>query len=155
MNDYTAIYISYSQFGVFNPNLPNPFNDWRPQHVTQGFAWRPGSVFFKTLEDDITLSVIMKSSTAVAVGKDCIRAILVPFYVPDSGYVEVASITDGIQFPLSGGNYALLCEQGYAETGSAWCRLTFTAQLLTEASIPVADEGITPSYPLIMEAEAA
>ena len=40
--------VSYGQVGVFWAILAKPFNDWSEAHVRQGFAWRPGSVSFKT-----------------------------------------------------------------------------------------------------------
>jgi hypothetical protein len=43
------VFVGYSQLSVFDPSLSEPFNNWTPGHVAQGFAWRPGSASFKTL----------------------------------------------------------------------------------------------------------
>jgi hypothetical protein len=43
------VFVGYSQLSVFDPSLSEPFNNWTPGHVVQGFAWRPGSASFKTL----------------------------------------------------------------------------------------------------------
>ncbi|MBN9391540.1 MAG: hypothetical protein J0I20_26140 [Chloroflexi bacterium] len=50
-------YISYSQLIIFDNELEAPFNDWRPEHVAQGFSWREGSVSFRTLEDNGSMRV--------------------------------------------------------------------------------------------------
>ena len=44
-----SLEISYGQLAVFANSLPQPFNDWTDQHVSQGFAWRPGSVTFRSM----------------------------------------------------------------------------------------------------------
>jgi Competence protein J (ComJ) len=40
------VFVGYSQLSVFDPSLSEPFNNWTPGHVAQGFAWRPGSASF-------------------------------------------------------------------------------------------------------------
>ncbi|MBC8164065.1 MAG: competence protein [Roseiflexaceae bacterium] len=155
MIEAVELNITYLQFGVFDPYLIRPFNNWEPRHVAQGFVWRPGSVSYLTLDDGAVLSVTIKSSPVVQVGRDCIRAIVVPFQVPSSGLIELASITESVQVQLASGNYALLCELGCADDKHHWCRLTFTPQLVYEATVLLADNSLLPTYPLLMEAEAA
>lgn len=42
--------VVYAHVAVFDARSRHPFNDWSDTHVAQGFAWRPGSVSFATLE---------------------------------------------------------------------------------------------------------
>ena len=49
--------ISHAQLAVFDSTLTAPFNDWTDDHVKQGFAWRPGSVSFMTLDTAGTFHV--------------------------------------------------------------------------------------------------
>lgn len=103
--------VSYSQIAIFDSALSQPFNDWTNEHVCQGFAWRKGSVSFRTLLE----SGLHKVEVAVTENEDrlsdsVIRAIEVPFTVPESGDIEVASISDGVHLQLPSGNYALKVE---------------------------------------------
>ena len=51
------VFVSYSQLSVFDPTLSEPVNNWTSGHVAQGFAWRPGSVSFKSLSESGTHNV--------------------------------------------------------------------------------------------------
>jgi hypothetical protein len=44
-----GLQVSCGQLAVFASSLKQPFNDWSDQHVSQGFAWRPGSVSFRSV----------------------------------------------------------------------------------------------------------
>lgn len=103
--------ISYGQFAVFCSSLSNPFNDWTQRHLDQGFAWRPGSVSFRTLSESgvHSLSVEIVDSFG-AIEADVARAIEVPFEVPLDSDIEIASISDGAALSMPAGRYCLRCE---------------------------------------------
>ena len=79
-------------FGIFDHQLvvfdestaPVP-NDWREQHVAQGFTWRPGTVSFATLGDLGNLRVEVRVAEDLDVLPDAVRAIVVPFAVSPPG----------------------------------------------------------------------
>ena len=94
--------ISYSQVAVFDRSLARPFNFWTARHVSQGFAWRSGSVAFRTLaEGGLHRVTVTVTRAAIDMPADAVRIIQVPFEVPSSGNVEVASISDSsaLQIP--------------------------------------------------------
>jgi hypothetical protein len=96
-----ALYVSHSQVAVFDRSLERPFNFWTEGHVTQGFAWRPGSASFATLVDAGLHHVrVMTAPAQVGIPSDAIRVIQVPFDVPPSGNIDVASISDSVALRL-------------------------------------------------------
>ncbi|MEW4455215.1 competence protein ComJ [Bremerella sp. JC817] len=147
------IEISYSQISVFNGRLAEPFNDWSPDHVAQGFSWRPESVAFMTLIDagPVDAEVRIEETSPNPSGA---RAIRVPFECPEDGVIEIASITDGVETSIPPGRYALLFETGMQED-QCWCRLTFTPDPSATPAVLIADGELHPSDPLLMEAEPA
>jgi hypothetical protein len=103
--------VSYSQVAVFDSSLSQPFNFWTDKHVAQGFAWRPGSVSFCTLAEAGPHSVeVLVTSAEVEVSSDAIRVIQVPFEVPATGAIEVASIADSVPLSIPSQMYALRFE---------------------------------------------
>jgi hypothetical protein len=115
VNEMTAasfsLSISYSQVAVFDSALEHPFNLWTERHVQQGFSWRPGSVSFATLEEagqhDIEIDIVPDD---VALSLGAIRIIQTPFEVPQSGSIEIASISESIPLSLASGPYLLRFE---------------------------------------------
>ena len=103
--------VSYSQLVVFTSELRQPYNDWTDQHVAQGFAWRPGSVSFRTVSQvgphSVEIAVVDQTG---AVCPDAIRALEVPFTVPTNGAIEIGSITQTVPLFLPAGLYLLRCE---------------------------------------------
>ncbi|WP_020176714.1 competence protein ComJ [Methyloferula stellata] len=103
--------VSHSQVAVFDSGLQQPFNGWTERHVNQGFAWRPGSVSFATIEEagrhSVSLDVV---SGNVGVSPEAIRVIQTPFEVPQTGAIEIASASDSVPFSLPSGTYALRFE---------------------------------------------
>jgi len=151
-----SLEISYSQVSVFAAGLVNPFNDWTDQHVAQGFSWRPESVSFLTLDDAGTLVVDVERGTAFdTAGSPAPRIIRVPFTVPESGRVEVASISSSASLQIAPGGYELTFEHGRDE-GGMWCKLHFkpTDDGLA-AAILRADDQLHAGDELLMEAEPA
>jgi hypothetical protein len=119
--------VSYSQLSVFWSSLQQPFNDWTQKHVDQGFAWRPGSVSFRTLVEAGWHSVQVDiDDHAGPVSQNAVRVIEVPFEVPVDGNIEIASISNSIPLSLPAGGYSLRCEfRGSDEGDARHVRLTF------------------------------
>ncbi len=149
--------ISYAQIAVFDARLAAPYNDWKDQHVAQGFAWRPGSVSFGTLESggpirvEVILTRVLDEKTSLAE-----RIIAVPFTVPEHEAVEVASIGSGASFDLVPGEYEITFEHGRDPAGNMWANFYFR-----RVSVPVsprvlrADAELTPPSELVMIADSA
>lgn len=116
IEDYMAMIsiqmnVSYSQLAIFCSSLSQPFNDWEQRHVDQGFAWRLGSVSFRTLtEFGIHLIEVNVVDVFDSVSTAAVRVIDVPFEIPVSGDVEIASISDSVPLSLPSGQYCLRCE---------------------------------------------
>lgn len=102
--------ISYSQVAVFDRALERPFNFWTDRHAAQGFAWRPGSVSFRTLEEGLHHVSLMVTTADVDISSGAVRAIQVPFKVPLHGEVEIASIANSVPLQLPARLYALRFE---------------------------------------------
>ena len=149
--------VTYSQLAIFWAALPQPFNDWTDMHVSQGFAWRQGSVSFKTLDEQgvhsVSCALINK---AAPVSKDAIRVIQVPFEVPDDGMLEVASISDSVSIELPNGMYQLRCELILPKNGARPCvNLFFLKTSYPSFSVVKADNDLSVKLPLLISAEPA
>lgn len=150
-----SIDVSYSQVCVFLADQHNPFNNWAEQHVTQGFAWRPGSVSFRTLGDG-SLAVSIMRNRRFHESSAATRAIRVPFSVPTGSTVEVGSMFDSQQIDLAPGEYALTFEHGRDPDGTMWCKLLFEPVAhAVQASVLRADKELRPGEQLLMDAEPA
>jgi hypothetical protein len=146
------VFVSYSQLSVFDPSLSNPFNDWTSRHVSQGFAWRPGSVSFKTLSESGMCDIeVLSDGNEVPVSPQAIRVIEVPFLVPGSGLIEVASISDGRQIEISPGQYQLRFEACL----DSRIRLVFATGKKTRFAVVLVDQGLAPTIPLLETAQPA
>jgi hypothetical protein len=154
---HRPIEVSYGQIAVFQSTLQRPFNDWTDVHVAQGFAWRPGSVSFATLEGGGALDLDVGRAGPTLDTSRAIRIISVPFEVDPSGFVEIASIADGVVIQLPPGAHRLTFEHGLTESGRMWCRMWFEPAVdgLVEASIIRADASLDPGLPLAMDARPA
>jgi hypothetical protein len=148
--------VSYSQLAVFHRGLESPFNEWKDGHVAQGFSWRPGSVSFRTLEWGGTHRVeVVVRETVGSVSSEAVRAIDVPFVVPDDGAVEVASIADSAVVMVPPGLYLLRCELLPSYGGDAGVRLVFASNEEPVFRISLADEEVSDSGGLLTTAEPA
>ncbi len=149
--------ISYAQLAVFDASLAGPFNDWADAHVRQGFSWRPGSVSFRTLESAGGIAVqVFQSRTLVVTASSADRIIAVPFTVPFSGEIEIASIGSGVSLMLPAGEYLLTCEQGAADDSAMWANLYF--ERVPRAAPPRivrADAALDPTAAFVMGAVPA
>src|SRR5260221_2439043 len=140
------LFVSHSQLSIFDPSLQKPFNNWTRAHVNQGFAWRPGSVSFRTLLESGNCDVeLFSDGIEVPVLSSAIRVIEVPFFLTKLGRVEVASVSDGRQFEMASGFYRLRFE---ALSGVA-IRLVFAKGGERQFIILRADPELVPAYPLL------
>ncbi|MDI1447299.1 competence protein ComJ [Polyangium sp. 6x1] len=146
--------ISYSQIVVHWTGLAIPFSDWQQEHVDQGFAWRPGSVSFGTL-DQGTADISIRRADAHGLRPDTIRAIVVPFEVIVGDRVEVASLWDQkAVVDLPPGHYRLIFEHGLLQSGDMWCDFTFVPVAApVTAEILRADPELSPPAEFVMTAE--
>lgn len=150
------ISISYGQICVFIAGMSNPFNDWRESHASQGFAWREGSVSFKTLDQAGVTQVFAEVTQWRAPRVDAVRVIVVPFTVPAEQSIEVASIADSRVLNLQPGNYKLVFEHGQDDTGKMWCHFLF--ERVNTRVLPQvlrADESLKVPSSIVMDAEPA
>lgn len=146
------VFVSYSQLSVFDASLTNPFNRWTSAHVAQGFCWRPGSVSFNTLAESGKCNVeLLEERTEVSLSPSSIRVIEVPFEVPSTGVIEVASISDGQRVRLAPGPHALRFEA----LSELAIRFVFIKGRESRFSILRADSNLAPTYPLLETAEPA
>jgi len=150
-----ALNVLYSQISVFLPNLKEPFNNWTDRHVAQGFAWRPGSASFGTLDEsgpiDIKVSVREHFEGLL---DDSIRAVKLPFRI-EGGEVEIATITESKRLEITEGEYDLVFQIGRDEQQKMWCVFEFVPQASSKAEILRADQALKVNEPLIMTAEPA
>lgn len=149
--------VSYGQLVVFASALRQPFNDWTDQHVAQGFAWRPGSVSFRTLVEAGPHSVEINIVDQVgAVDPDAVRVIEVPFDVPANGAIEVGSISDSVPLSLPSGTFLLRCEfLGSGDVAGERVRLVFARKDVPRFAVVRADEALSMDGELLTTAQAA
>ena len=147
--------VSYSQIGVFKAEMAEPFNNWTDEHVAQGFAWRPGSVSFKTLVEAGPHKIeLVVSDTPQPVSTGVIRAILVPFSVPRKGKIEIASISDGQTLKVPTGTYSLRYE-AFMLGKHPHVRFSLLPKCPVDFIIEVADPELSPPKKLLLTAEPA
>jgi hypothetical protein len=146
--------VAYSQISAFQSGLKDPFNDWTDRHVAQGFAWRPGSVSFRTLDGEGPISVTVTKTTAFEPSPSALRVIQVPIRVAKEGALEIATITDSVEIEMKEGEYVVVFEHGRDDKGVMWCVFHFTAQT-GPAGVLRADPELAPGPELLMEARPA
>jgi hypothetical protein len=147
--------VSYGQFAVFTRELAQPFNDWLDQHVAQGFAWRPGSVSFRTMvEAGLHEAEVEIVNRMGLVASDAVRVIEVPFDIPENGEIEIGGITETVPLTLPTGEYLLRCEFLQTTNSSGRLRLVFAKNepihfsiLLADADLTIGDELLTTAQP--------
>lgn len=149
------LFVSYSQICVFDPDLVNPFNDWRPEHWQQGFSWRPATVSFRTLVESGITIVEVQTSNEFQIAPTAVRAILVPFEVNPEGVIEISSINRGRKIQMPHGKYTLIFEIEIDNKGRNRCRFLFIRAETAKAQILRKDSNLSPIYPLTMESGPA
>ena len=157
MSVVISIHVLYSQIAVFLPSMAQPFNDWEPRHVTQGFAWRLGSVSFRTLvETGLHRIEIERVQHIGEVCENALRVVEVPFEVPEGGEIEIGSITETFPVFIQPGKYRLRCEfMGFDDVLEAVARLTFAVDDSPTFNIVVADSELKYEGDLLTEANPA
>ncbi|UFP95893.1 competence protein ComJ [Gloeobacter morelensis] len=143
------------------------FNEWNDKHIEQGFSWRPGSVSFETLSDIGLLAVEVRVEPTFEIAPSAMRAIQVPFAVPEGESIFVGALIDeeDHRFAVPPGEYALVYQTGLVEAqpppgppelddADTWCRLSFVRQDNTQAEILRIEAGYMPVLPLLMQARA-
>jgi hypothetical protein len=149
--------VSYGQLAVFASSLKQPFNDWTDQHVSQGFAWRPGSVSFRSMVEAGRHSIEIDVANHVgAVHADAVRVVEVPFEIPADGAVEVGSIAETVPLSLPAGSFLLRCEflQPAGAAGER-VRLTFAKKGAPRFAVVRADPELSASGELLTTAQPA
>ena len=149
--------VSYSQVAVFDCSLKQPFNFWTDRHVAQGFAWRPGSASFRTLEETGPhLITVLVTSENARVSANVVRAIQVPFRVPASTCIEVASIADAVRMNLPSQMYTLRFECfNPKENVEPEVKLTLITNDAPKFEILRADHELSPIGDLLLIASPA
>lgn len=152
-----GVEVSYGQLAVFASSLKQPFNDWTDQHFGQGFAWRPGSVSFRSMvEAGLHLVEIDVANEMGTVHADALRAVEVPFEVPADGAVEVGSIPETVLLSLPPGPFLLRCEfLQPAGTGGERVRLTFARSDAPRFAVVRADPELSIIGELLTVAQPA
>ena len=146
----------YSSIDVQDHALIDAFNDWRAEHVRQGFSWRAGSVSFGTL-DTLPMSIGVYRSKALCLREDAARAIRVPFAVNTRSKLCIAVVTEHRGIRVEPGEYALVFEHGMCKSRDRmWCTFTFVPDREVIPAILIADAELSnPPNPLLMEADPA
>jgi hypothetical protein len=108
---HLTLYVSHSQLAICDPSLERPLSFWTDQQVAQGFAWRPGSASFGTLDEDGSHNLhVLLTHSYVDISPLTIRAIEVPFKVPLEENIEIASVADSQRLRIPSLLYALRLE---------------------------------------------
>ncbi|RVP95264.1 competence protein ComJ [Sinorhizobium meliloti] len=147
--------VDYSQVAVFWSGMQHPFNDWEERHVTQGFAWRAGSVSFRTLGNGPHSIDVIVTEHAGSLTPGAIRAIEVPFEVSGNGRIEIASISESVELVLPSGKYLLRSEMLGKVNDVEIIRLLFAKSEVPRFSILLSDGEISPDEPLLTSAQPA
>lgn len=152
-----TVNVSFSQLAVFHSALQQPFNDWTEKHVAQGFAWRPGSVSFRTLVEAGPHSVEIDVAQDVgALSLGVVRAIEVPFEVPVDGAIEIGSISASVPLFVPPGSFLLRCEfSGPAGDAVGRVRLVFANTNAAHFAVVRADALLSAKGGLLTTAEPA
>jgi hypothetical protein len=161
--DTFELFSAYSQLEVNGLDLDDYAGPhWTDRHVEQGFIWIPASVSFGLLHDFGRHVVEVYLDTNLQTQPEAVRAIVVPFSVLPDGQIKLSNCADTHVTSLPEGEYALLFETGYIgdtipddlDQAEFWVRLTFVPQRDTQPTILVADDGLSPTYPLLLGVQA-
>lgn len=157
MSATMALDVSHAQLAVFDSSLKQPFNDWTDRHVGQGFAWRPGSVSFRTLvEAGAHVIEVRVADRMCAMRDDAIRVVEVPFEVPQDGALEIGSIAETSPVSLPAGTFVLRCEflQPPSTEGER-VAMTFARGEAARFAVVRADAELNPGEELLTHADPA
>lgn len=163
---------SYSFISVYEPNLEEPHNYWNDQEILQGFSWRTECVSFRMLNSCRLISIEVCHTTEPKLREDSVRAIQVPFTVTSTEGITIQGVPSEQNtnlISISQGHYALIFETGFKEEYRdnpeyqgrlvallpTWCRFTFVSKESAHAEILRVDSNLSPTYPLLIEANSA
>lgn len=152
-----ALDVSHAQLAVFVSSLKQPFHDWTDRHVGQGFAWRPGSVSFRTLVDAGAHAVEVNVADRMdPMRDDAIRVVEVPFDVHQDGALEIGSIAETLPVSLPAGTFVLRCEflQPPSIEGER-VAMTFARGEAARFAVVRADAELNPGDELLTHADPA
>jgi len=157
MSTSFGVEVSFGQLAVFVQSLRQPFNDWTDRHVSQGFAWRPGSVSFRSVAESGWHQIeIVVADRMGAVHSEAVRVIEVPFQVPEGGAMEIGSISASVPLSLPAGAFLLRCEfLKPADSGGERARLTFARGEALRFAVVRADADLSVSGDLLTTAQPA
>lgn len=156
MSTTLTIDVDYGQLAVFVASLAQPFNDWTDRHVDQGFAWRPGSVSFRTLETAGSHRVEVSCVENLAEpDAEAVRVIDVPFEVPQDGAVEIGSVASTVLVALPPGRFTLRCEFFRADGAGAFANLMFAKGETSHFAVVRADDALAVHSDLLTTAKPA
>lgn len=148
------VLVSWYQI-IVHDDLYSGYNAWTPEHVMQGFAWRPGSVSFGTL-DIVDMEVVVNLEENPVLMLDSQRAIVVPFVVKRDSQIFVVSSLTRVPVPIPSGTYELWFQHGRPEgMRTMWCTLAFKPESKPRAAILRADHELCPPGTLMLDAEPA
>lgn len=161
MAEIFLLFVSYQQVAIFDPGLENPFNDWGPRHVSQGFSWRSESVSFRIPSGETCLVEVLHGDEPSTLNGEPSRQILTPFEVGKDKAIAVGSITEennvsvppGIKYQLT---FELLPGGTRADlTFDCGIRLRFVNDTNPVFEIRKSDEEMDTSSPLDLHAQPA
>lgn len=157
MTTMIGIEVSYGQLAVFLSSLRQPFNDWTDHHVSQGFAWRPGSVSFRTMAEAGRHAIEIDLVDHVgALHPEAVRVIEVPFEIPADGAIEIGSVAETVPLALPAGVFLLRCEfLQPADAAGERVRLTFAKSDTPRFSVVRADPELSVGSELLTTAQPA
>lgn len=157
MSATMALDVSHAQLAVFVSSLKQPFNDWTDRHVDQGFAWRPGSVSFRTLVDAGAHAVEVNVADRMGpMRDDAIRVVEVPFDVPQDGALEIGSIAETLPVSLPAGTFVLRCEFLHPPSiDGERVVMTFAKGEAARFAVLRADAELNPGVELLTHADPA
>jgi hypothetical protein len=117
------LYISYSQFSVFNYGIENPFSDWSPDHVAQGFTLREGAIGIATINSYGKIKINVNLSKEILT--DALRVFILPFCIKGGKGIRIASITEEVPIEMADGDYSIIIQTGNIDSENEWCNLSF------------------------------
>lgn len=151
-----ALSVLYGQVHACRAGHPAPGSIWTPDHVAQGFAWRPEAVSFGVPDHDG--ECLLRAGVAGSghrVSDDAIWALRVPF-VSTTGEVEVGGIVSAETFRVPPGPHALHFEALPGEGGFAYAlRMAFVPDGLADFAILRRGGGVGAASVLRVDAEQA
>lgn len=157
MSATMALDVSHAQLAVFVSSPKQPFNDWTDRHVDQGFAWRPGSVSFRTLVDAgahaVEVNVVDRMGP---IRHDALRVVEVPFDVSQDGALEIGSIAETLPVLLPAGTFLLRCEFLHPPGADGErVAMTFAKGEAARFAVVRADAELNPGDELLTHADPA